>query len=201
MARPQKVSDETILAAARSYFVQQGPHASTDLLADQLGVSSAALFKRFGTKHNLLLAALTPKVPSWVETLAEGPAETPAVREQLEEVATNLLRFLREALPCVLALRSEIDHESIPRHKGKPAPVAVQQQLATFIANAQSQGRLGTGDPLAIAQALVGGVQARVMLEHLGGAAPGDDSERVRALIDVLFAGIAPSPTRDEEPT
>jgi AcrR family transcriptional regulator len=200
MARPQKVSDETILAAARTYFVEQGAHASTDLLADQLGVSSAALFKRFGTKHNLLVAALTPQVPRWVLTLDEGPDAAPSMREQLEAVAGKLLRFLGEALPCVLALRNEIPVD-VPRHQGTPMPVLVQQQLAKFITIAQAQGRLGPCDPLAAAQALVGGIQARVMLEHLGGDPPGDDAGRVHALIDVLFAGIAPSSTGDEEPT
>ena len=38
MARPQKITDEAILTAAKTFFVEQGPHASTDLLADQLGV-------------------------------------------------------------------------------------------------------------------------------------------------------------------
>ncbi len=199
MARPQKVTDEAILAAARAYFVEQGTHASTDLLADQLGVSSAALFQRFGTKHNLLLAALTPTVPAWIATLDEGPTDAD-VREQLEAVATDLLRFLREALPCILALKTQVDVE-IPMHEGKPAPVIVQQKLSRFITLAQAQGRLGAGDPMAIAQALVGGIQARVMLEHLGGISPGEDADRVHALIDVLFAGIAPSPTGGEEPT
>ena len=200
MARPQKISDEEILAAARAYFVDQGTHASTDVLADQLGVSSAALFKRFGTKHRLLIAALTPRVPAWVSTLADGPAPSRPVRDQLGEIALNIFRFLREALPCMIALRGEVERAELPQVDGVPGPVLVQQGLKSFITQAQAAGDLGPGDPLAMAQALVGGVQARVMLEHLVGEMPGDDVERVGALVDVLFAGFAPRASADNRP-
>ncbi len=53
MGRPRTVSDEVILEAARSVFLEHGPSASTQAIADRLSLSQAALFKRFGTKHVL----------------------------------------------------------------------------------------------------------------------------------------------------
>ena len=63
MGRPRTVSDDVILEAARAVFLEQGPGASTQSIADRLSVSQAALFKRFGTKRDLMIAALMPPVP------------------------------------------------------------------------------------------------------------------------------------------
>ena len=56
--RPKKVSDEYILQTVRRCLVEQGGSVSTQFIADQVGVSQATLFKRFGSKSNLLQSAI-----------------------------------------------------------------------------------------------------------------------------------------------
>ncbi|HIK90782.1 MAG TPA: TetR/AcrR family transcriptional regulator, partial [Planctomycetes bacterium] len=60
MARPRTISDDQILQTARECFLQHGPSVATDVIADQLGVSPQALFKRFHSKQDLMLAAIAP---------------------------------------------------------------------------------------------------------------------------------------------
>src|SRR5690606_13147635 len=87
-------------------FLEHGPHASCERIAEDLGVSSAALFKRFGTKENLQRVALTPVPPPWLEDLAAGPLPDLPLRGQLLDLGGRFLFFFREMLPCVFALRA-----------------------------------------------------------------------------------------------
>ena len=76
MARPSSVSDEDILAAAKTAFLQHGPQVSPQVIADAVGLSQPALFKRFGTKTRLMFRALVPAgAPHFVKLLAEGQDE------------------------------------------------------------------------------------------------------------------------------
>ena len=58
MVRPRLFSDAEILQVARRCFLEHGPAVSTTVIASEVGLSQAALFKRFGTKQNLMLLAL-----------------------------------------------------------------------------------------------------------------------------------------------
>jgi AcrR family transcriptional regulator len=60
MARPRTVSDEGILAATIRAMTRLGPVKLTLAdVADEAGLSPAALIKRFGSKRGLLLAVST----------------------------------------------------------------------------------------------------------------------------------------------
>ena len=47
MGRPQTISNEDMLAAAREVFLKHGVFGSTKEIAQRAGISEAALFKRF----------------------------------------------------------------------------------------------------------------------------------------------------------
>lgn len=194
MARPQKITDDEILTAARRCFLEHGPQASTDSIAQELGVSSAALFKRFGTKEQLLWRALAPRPPAFLLELGRGPDGQEPIEEQLHRIGMRFLAFVEEMVPCMLMLHSTVkSRPNVPCVDGVPVPVFVQRGLASWVRVAQERGQLGPGEPAAIAQALIGGAQTRAFLRHLGGVAEGDDNERyMRAMISVLMNGIAP---------
>ena len=88
MARPRQVSDEDILTAAKEILLEHGAKASTTAIAKAVGLSQAALFKRFGTKLDLVKAALAPKTPrQWWLDAANGPDPSGDFRTQLESLA------------------------------------------------------------------------------------------------------------------
>ncbi len=58
MARPPKITNDEILAAARQVFLEEGMGASTLKIAEKAGIAEASIFKRFATKQALFLAAI-----------------------------------------------------------------------------------------------------------------------------------------------
>ena len=59
--RPRSFTDDELLDTARRVFLEHGAGASTEQIAQQLGVSQAALFKRIGTKQELMVRSLMPR--------------------------------------------------------------------------------------------------------------------------------------------
>ena len=109
--RPKKVSDEDILQIVRRCLVEQGATVSTQFIAEQSGVSQATLFKRFGSKSNLLQTAILLPSKSFHEStellnlLCAGPTDTP-VREQITQLCLRLLKFFDEVLPSFAGLHA-----------------------------------------------------------------------------------------------
>ena len=60
MGRHKLIEDDDLLAKARAIFVREGTHVTSRALAKEIGVSTAVLFQRFGSKVELFFAAMTP---------------------------------------------------------------------------------------------------------------------------------------------
>lgn len=196
MARPRQVSDEEILQVARRCFLEHGPSVPTTRIADELGVSQAALFKRFGTKDDLLFRALAPPPkPAWIDILEAGPDERP-LRDQLVEITHAMLVFFRDMTPCISILRaSGVDlHEMVGKRYEVPPPVRGQQAIAAWFQRAVAEGRIRAVDPDALSFVLLGSLQSRAFLQHVAGVQfPMRDPEAyVDDIIDVIWRGIAP---------
>src|SRR5262245_22349770 len=106
MARPRQVSDDEILAEVRRGVLEQGPSVSLDLIAHRLNVTAPALFKRFGSRNALLLAALKPDdAAALMALLKRGPDEGRPFEPQLLEIMEAHAAFLETTVPCMSALR------------------------------------------------------------------------------------------------
>lgn len=166
MGRPRQISDEQILASMRAHALEHGPGVSLDLVADELGVSTPALLKRFGTRRELLLAALRPPArPAWIDGLGAGPTEAP-LEAQLLEIFAAATRSLAEVMPCILVLReSGIPIEEVfPREK--PPEVALRA-LQKWLAAARRQRLVTAAETDTAAYAILGALQTRAMLAHI----------------------------------
>ena len=63
-----------------------------DVIAEDLGVTAPALFRRFGSRNDLLTAALRPEErPPFIADLELGPDRRP-VETQLVEIFTKIAR-------------------------------------------------------------------------------------------------------------
>jgi AcrR family transcriptional regulator len=179
MPRPRQVSDERILDVARDCFVECGAGTPIALVAARLGVSQPALFKRFGTKEDLLLAALAPSaVPEWMPLVEQGPDERD-LREQLREIARAMTEDFARAVPSISVLRSTgISPAVAYRRRGVPPLVRAREALAGFITRAQSSGRARACDADALATMFIGALHVRIFLKHVAGdEASGSDAE------------------------
>jgi len=194
MARPRQVSDSQILDAAKICFLEHGPSVSTTVIAARLGVSQAALFKRFGTKEELLLASLRPdRDVSWIERLEDGPDERD-IREQLMEIAVAGGRFFDSIVPCMSILRANgMNLEDMHRQAGEPPPLRGQRLLASWLRAAQSQGRARAFDADAVSIAFLGALQARPFMQHVSGhkVIGASAREYAASVVDTLWEGIA----------
>ncbi len=199
MARPRATSDDEILEAARACFLEHGPSTSTMVIAERLGVSQAALFKRFGTKEQLMLAALAPpqRLP-WLDMVEAGP-DGRDVREQLRELGLLILGYFRMMVPRLSVLRSAgMGLEHFCRPGEMAPPVAAHRVVAGWLHRVREQGRLGSCSPDDVAHIFLGALHMRAFHHHIAGAvfpAEGNDTY-VETLVKVLWQGIAPEVER-----
>jgi AcrR family transcriptional regulator len=192
MARPQTVSDEQIAAAAREVFVEHGPNAPVSLVGKRLGVSHAALLQRAGSKRQLMLDALWPGRPPAVDALSAPPPLVGA-DEALVDILLGLMGFLQVVIPNLVVLRSA----GLPVGRpgpGEPPPALIRRLLADWLDQAHQIGALAPQPPQALAEGLLGAIEARCFNGYLGGPgyADGEDRTFVEAVVAGLVAPRSP---------
>lgn len=199
MARPRRHTDDELLDVARAVFLEHGPSASLQRVAEQVGMSQPALFKRFGTKEAFLVRALAPSAQlPWVERLHAGPDERP-LPEQLTEICLGAMEFFAVSIPCVMTLRaSGIDLAALHLDEGPTSPLRMRQALHAFFAAARDRGLLRAVPPERIDLVLVGSLQSRALAAHVMGERLGraEIEAHAAAVVDLLWNGLRP-PTKE----
>ena len=167
MARPRLITDEQILTTMRSCVLERGAGVSLDVVAEQLGVTSPALLKRFGSRVELMLKALQPPdAPPWMATFDLGPDSRP-LEAQLTEHFQRLWDFFTEVIPCVSALReSGVPHEKIFEGK-RNAPFHAIRAISHWLEKANTAGLIQTDAPESVATAILGALQTRAFTSHV----------------------------------
>ncbi|MBL8922953.1 MAG: TetR/AcrR family transcriptional regulator [Myxococcaceae bacterium] len=165
MARPRLITDEQILRTMRAAVLQHGPSVSLDLVADALGVTSPALLKRFGSRQNLMIAALRPPDESqWVQP--QPPDERPLL-VQLEAMLTAYWEFLAQVVPCVMALRESGIDARLWRQPNFTGPKKAVEWIARWLTAAKSRGLVDFADAEIAASSMLGALQVRTLTAHL----------------------------------
>ncbi len=176
-------------------FLELGPAASTNEIARRIGLSQAALFKRFGTKSDLMVRALAPPhEPPFLDALASGPSEEP-LAPQLHAIGRRIASYFSEIVPCMAVLRAGgFDMQHILQSYDVPPPVRAQAALGSWLQQAQALGHIRADvDVHSTALVFLGALQSRAFLAHLLGSVrpvvlPDDDY--IDHLVDVLCRGI-----------
>ncbi|MGC4118674.1 MAG: TetR/AcrR family transcriptional regulator [Myxococcales bacterium] len=196
MARPQTITDEQILSAARSCFLRHGPAVAVSRIAEQLGVSHVALLHRCGSKEEILRRAFAVSAPDVIADYRNGPAQGGSAKE-LEQLLEATLSFLRALVPGLVVLRAA----GTPlgeRAKGAEAPTrTIRRELAGWLRRARADG-LQVAQPEAWAELLLGTLEARCFNAYLGGEefVEGSDRAFVRTLVRTLVSQSRTPPPR-----
>jgi len=192
MSRPRQVSDEQILSVAREVFLEHGAAVSTTVIAGQLGISQPALFKRFGTKQRLLLAALRPSFPPpWVGIVNQGPDARP-MREQLLELATAMTSFFERVVPGISVLVGcGMSPRELFADLPHPPPVLAHQALTRWFGQAMEAGQLRSTDPASVAMSFIGSLHARVFIGQFAQRQLVSD-DYVLELVDQFCRALSP---------
>jgi AcrR family transcriptional regulator len=194
-ARPRQISDDEILEAARECLFEHGVSVSAQVIADKAGVSQPALFKRFGTKEELVLRALAPpeKIPvlEWIATVPKpGP-----FRPQLRELLENIWETLQWILPRIaLLMASPFSPEKLFSRYETPPPLRLIIAIREFMERAKQNGQIRQdADSEALALSALGLLQGRAffrfMLRSQGSA---DDAFYIEAAVDLICRGVLP---------
>lgn len=192
MARRRSVSDEQILEVAREVFIEEGPSAATSQVAARVGLSEAAIFKRFGTKQRLFCEAVRPDGPVWVGELwrLAGRGE---LRETLVELVVALIAFYREVLPrLMLVWSSQVrTPEACAVGEGHPL-VRTVRAVSALLEQEAALGRLVAHDAETVARGLLGASMHFAFSEFVGtaGVFEASDQAYARSLVGMLLEGI-----------
>lgn len=196
MARPQRVSDEEVLGEMRRAVLEHGPHVSLDRVAKHLGVSTPALFRRFGDRKNLMLAALRPNErPPFLDEIERGPDARPA-QAQLTELFTHIARYFSAVLPCLSALReSGLNVDDLGFDE--PPPLRTTRVLTGWLERALRTGLLEVESPVDTATAMLGAVWAPVFLRHMAKRTdPWNPAKYAAGLAALFVRGLGGAPER-----
>jgi len=170
MARPQQVTDEQIYEATRACFLQHGPAAPVSRIATALGVSTAALYQRVGSKEELLRRAFDPGPLKVGEMLASGPKQGAAINVQLAAILDEAIGLLRRVIPGVLVLRATGVALHPPQASGgDPPTILLRKGLAAWLKRAARH--LTAREARDLAELLLAAIEARCFNEQLGGSA------------------------------
>ena len=170
MARPRNVTDTQILYEARACFLEHGAAVSTTVIAERLGISHGVLFQRFGTKDQLLRAALLPpplEEQPWMARMRSGPDDRD-VRTQLFEFAEEISTYFERIVPCLSVLRSSGIHlESMAERREDLPPLRARREVAGWFSRAMARGLLRPVQPEHAADLFLGSLQFRPFHQHL----------------------------------
>ena len=191
--RPRQFTDAELFAAAREVILAHGPAVSARRIAEELGVSAAALFKRVGTKHELIRRALVGEnVPDFVAHLEEGPDERP-VHEQLLERAEEINAFFVKAMPAIAMLKAGGFCPSVVfADLEVPPPIRALRALTSWFEALRTQGRVTITDPETIAMAFLGALQAPHAVRSFLPSYPDGGPSYLSTLVQTTLHGIAP---------
>ena len=202
MARPRQISDERILETARRCFFEHGPSVSTDVIAQELGVSPQALFKRFSSKRDLMLAAVRPPaIPPWTQLIADGPDDRP-FQVQLKTIVNELAKYFEEIARRMSLIRwSGIPMQEVAANYETPPPIVGIRALADWLHRAHNAGMIRKTDYKASAMSLLGALHAPAFLEDILGQHPTGHTRKqyVTRVVDLFARGLAPDSVIDDE--
>lgn len=192
MPRNKTVTDEKILAVARSLFLKEGAKASTRTLAKIAGISEAVIFQRFSTKEDLFFAAMVlPEAQ--LEVIFNVQPGQKQVTANLKAVSLQIVDYFREVMPVFLSLitHPSFDMQTFLKRHSMPG-MQLGSKLTEYL-NAEAQlGRTRTGNIAAAAGLLLSHLHNLALSENIGSHKPIDTESAISEAIAAIWIGLAP---------
>jgi AcrR family transcriptional regulator len=199
MARPTTITSEQILAAAREVFLEKGISGTTLEVARRAGIAEGSIFKRYKTKEHLFIEAMKPvgDVAPWAELLMSKSGQG-EMRQNLIEVAHEVLAFFRGLMPLIMMAWSAAGTTGAPEHMRGPdcLPIRTLNAVSRFFEAEMRAGRIQRHDPEVLARAYIGSLQNYVFFEVMFKAddmASLPEEAFVRGMVNLLWRGIDPT--------
>jgi AcrR family transcriptional regulator len=184
--RPRDAAiDDAVLAAARELLAEGGyDHVTMDAAAARAGTSKAAVYRRYGSKAELLFAAALHPAE------AAPPPDTGSLRGDLIALGRRVVDDMtspaaREVAPRVIA---EISRSADVAERWRTVVVAGERaEIDALLARAASRGELADPPPATTLHRAFGG--ALFFSVFVIGDVP--DDAGLEAVVDLLLSGVA----------
>lgn len=156
------------------------------MVAKKLGVSTATLFQRTGSKQQLMLMAFQSEGTPITE-LDRGVNPALPVRDQLGQVLLEINEYLGAVIAASITLRAACIEANLP----EPTPYQIRDKLAAWLAQAAAAELLTITDARTTADILIGAIESRHIHSYMRQQRPTSQQHRdyIRAMIDVVFPG------------
>lgn len=162
MARKRVVSDAQITRAARKVFLEHGTRAPVAWVARELGVSSATIFVRMGSKMGLINAALWPPDPPVLARLNQGFQPGASAPAQLRDIVTELADYADAEIPATFTLYAAGLRARPGEDFSDVTPARLRRALAKWLRQAVRAGALRCA-PRTATELILGVLEARAM--------------------------------------
>ncbi len=189
---------DRLLAAALQLFGEKG-YAATSVAdiqrASGLAPGSGALYKHFGSKRELLEAAVAHRIDSIVAAREEYDAGRPAGVEHAVRTAGRLisdnLRLNEDLLKVMLREPEELG--DLGEKTWQIITDNAYQRFADELAASNRSGRTAIPDPEAAAAVAIGALSYAATLQSLTGRSPGniDDDRYFEAWVNQTVSVLA----------
>lgn len=191
MTRSKTVTDEAILASARSLFLEVGIKASTRKIAKAAGISEAVIFQRFDTKEALFFAAMVPPKARIEKIFRIQPGEN-EVPENLELISLQIVDYFHEVMPTFIALighpafnmQTFLQRHTMPR-------IQIGDRLTEYLIAEAKIGRIRSSQ-VEIAVAILLSYLHHFAMSETIGAQQGSARATITDAINALWQGLEP---------
>jgi AcrR family transcriptional regulator len=192
MGRRKTIADDAVLRHAREVFVADGTGASTKEIALRAGISEAALFQRFHTKRQLLIAALAPgKVDA--DGILQPTKVSMNPRTALGQLGRRMRDYFREQIPCgLLLMTSGVRAEEFMAQSDHAPLVAFTLTVERVLNDAKIRGDLVADNTFAAAGLFVAAIHSLVIFELSGGHGEGHGDHALDSFATALWQGLSP---------
>lgn len=187
MARKRVVTDAQITRAARKVFLEHGTRAPVAWVARELGVSSATVFVRMGSKMGLINAALWPPDPPVLAHLENGFQRGPPAVQQLRDIVAELAGYVDEEIPATFTLYAAGLRARPGEDFSEVTPARLRRALTKWLRQAVRGGELQCA-PRTATELILGALEARAMHAFLARRAV--PAREQAAFIRVLLASV-----------
>ncbi|WP_158018854.1 TetR/AcrR family transcriptional regulator [Mycobacterium basiliense] len=199
---------DRLLAAALRLFAEKG-YAATSVAdiqrASGLAPGSGALYKHFGSKRELLEAAVTHRIDSIVAAREQYDAGDPGNVEQAVRTAGQLIwNNLKQSEDLLKVMLREPDElGDLDEKTWQVITDNSYQRFADELAASNRAGRTNIPDPEATAAVAIGSLSYAATLRALTGRSPGnvDDDRYFQAWVDQTVTVLARHTNRSRQPT
>ena len=191
-----------IVSAAQRLIRKLGlARTTTRLIAQAAGVSDALIFKHFGQKNDLLLAALRGQHNAIVNVSGRHSAGTDEVRDHLKRSAQAALHYYQQIIPSIAA--SFADTALLSAHRQwiidlQSGNQDIRDRLSSYVAEEQRLGRIRTECEASIIAEMLLGPCFRHVFRHFffGARETFPDAQFLSDLVQALeSAFVIPCPS------